>query len=60
MIIVFVLVMFVFGFYVGNFFNYDKIYGFFVGIIIFLFWLWIVNFVLFFGVEFDVEFECGC
>nr|WP_314840856.1 YihY/virulence factor BrkB family protein [uncultured Microbacterium sp.] len=48
-----------FGFYVANFSNYDRTYGSFAGIIIFLLWLWIANLALLFGAEFDAELERG-
>ena len=48
-----------FGFYVGNFSNYDRTYGSLAGIIIFLLWLWIANLALLFGAEFDAELERG-
>ena len=48
-----------FGFYVGNFSNYDRTYGSLAGVIIFLLWLWIANLALLFGAEFDAELERG-
>jgi membrane protein len=48
-----------FAFYVANFSNYDRTYGSFAGIIIFLLWLWIANLALLFGAEFDAELERG-
>ncbi|WP_419817978.1 YihY/virulence factor BrkB family protein [Glaciibacter flavus] len=48
-----------FGFYVTNFSNYDRTYGSFAGIIIFLLWLWIANLALLFGAELDAELERG-
>lgn len=58
-IIVLALATLAFGFYVGNFSNYDKTYGSLAGIIIFLLWLWIANLALLFGAEFDAELERG-
>ncbi len=46
-----------FGFYVGNFSNYDRTYGSLGGVIVFLLWLWIANLALLFGAEFDSEME---
>lgn len=48
-----------FGIYVANFSNYDRTYGSFAGVIIFLLWLWIANLALLFGAEFDAELERG-
>ena len=46
-----------FGFYVANFGSYNKTYGAFGGVIVFLLWLWITNLALLFGAEFDAELE---
>lgn len=46
-----------FGFYVANFSNYDRTYGTFAGVIIFLLWVWIGNLALLFGAELDAEIE---
>lgn len=48
-----------FGLYVANFSNYDRTYGSFAGIIVFLLWLWIANLALLFGAELDAELERG-
>ncbi|MDD7927982.1 YihY/virulence factor BrkB family protein [Microbacterium thalli] len=48
-----------FGLYVANFSNYERTYGSFAGVIIFLLWLWITNLALLFGAEFDAELERG-
>lgn len=48
-----------FGIYVANFSNYERTYGSFAGVIIFLLWLWITNIALLFGAEFDAELERG-
>lgn len=58
-IIVLALATAAFGFYIGNFSNYDRTYGSLAGIIIFLLWLWIANLALLFGAEFDAELERG-
>ncbi|MFD5225600.1 YihY/virulence factor BrkB family protein [Microbacterium sp. NPDC058342] len=46
-----------FGLYVSAFADYDRIYGSFAGIIIFLLWLWIANMALLFGALLDAELE---
>ena len=48
-----------FGLYVANFSNYNRTYGSFAGIIVFLLWLWIANLALLFGAELDAELERG-
>lgn len=48
-----------FGVYVANFGSYDKTYGTLAGVIIFLFWINIINMVLLFGAEVDAELERG-
>lgn len=47
------------GFYVMHFANYDATYGSLASVIIFLFWIYIMNMVLLFGAEFDAELERG-
>jgi membrane protein len=44
-----------FAFYVANFGSYNKTYGTFAGIIVFLLWLWITNLAILLGLEFDAE-----
>ena len=44
-----------FALYVANFGSYNKTYGTFAGIIIFLVWLWITNIAILLGLEFDAE-----
>ncbi|MEV8527204.1 YihY/virulence factor BrkB family protein [Streptomyces sp. NPDC052000] len=44
-----------FALYVANFASYNKTYGTFAGIIVFLVWLWITNLALLLGLEFDAE-----
>ncbi len=58
-IVVWVVASALFGFYVANFSSYDKTYGAFAGVIIFLLWLWITNVALLFGAELDAELERG-
>jgi membrane protein len=56
---IFLLASLGFGFYVGNFGNYNKTYGALGGVIVMLLWLWILNMSLLFGAEFDAETERG-
>ncbi|MGX1274816.1 YihY/virulence factor BrkB family protein [Streptomyces phaeoluteigriseus] len=44
-----------FAFYVANFASYNKTYGTFAGVIVFLVWLWITNIAILLGLEFDAE-----
>ncbi|MFG3254842.1 YihY/virulence factor BrkB family protein [Streptomyces sp. NPDC048172] len=44
-----------FAFYVANFGSYNKVYGTFAGVIVFLVWLWISNLAVLLGLEFDAE-----
>ena len=46
-----------FALYVANFGSYNKTYGSLAGVIIFLVWLWISNFAILLGAEFDAELE---
>lgn len=46
-----------FAVYVANFGSYNKTYGTFAGIIVFLVWLWISNIALLLGLEFSAESE---
>jgi len=48
-----------FALYVANFSNYDRTYGSFAGVIVFLLWLWIANCALLFGAEVEAELERG-
>lgn len=47
------------GFYVGNFASYEATYGALAGVIIFLFWIYIMNMVLLFGAQLNSELERG-
>ncbi|MFF4276491.1 YihY/virulence factor BrkB family protein [Streptomyces sp. NPDC001536] len=44
-----------FALYVANFASYNKTYGTFASVIIFLVWLWITNLAILLGLEFDAE-----
>ncbi len=44
-----------FAVYVANFASYNKTYGTFAGVIVFLVWLWITNVAVLLGLEFDAE-----
>lgn len=44
-----------FAFYAANFASYNKTYGTFAGVIVFLVWLWITNIAVLLGLEFDAE-----
>jgi membrane protein len=48
-----------FAFYVANFGSYNKTYGTFAGVIVFLMWLWISNIAILLGAEFDAELHRG-
>jgi len=44
-----------FALYVANFASYNKTYGTFGGVIVFLVWLWVGNLAILLGLEFDAE-----
>ncbi|WP_052397973.1 YihY/virulence factor BrkB family protein [Streptomyces sp. NRRL F-5123] len=46
-----------FAVYIANFSSYNKTYGAFAGIIVFLVWLWISNIALLLGLEYSAESE---
>jgi len=58
-IVALVIVSAGFALYVANFSNYDRTYGSFAGVIVFLLWLWLANCALLLGAEFDAELERG-
>ncbi len=54
-VLVWLIASALFAFYVANFGNYNKTYGTFAGIIIFLIWIWISNIAILLGAEIDAE-----
>ena len=58
-LVVWLLASAAFALYVANFASYNKTYGAFGGVIVFLVWLWISNIAILLGAEFDAELERG-
>ncbi len=58
-IVVWIVASALFGLYVATFSSYNKTYGAFAGVVVFLLWLWITNLALLFGAELDAELERG-
>ena len=56
-IVIWLVASALFALYVANFSSYNKTYGTFAGIIIFLVWLWISNIALLLGLEYSAESE---
>ncbi|MFJ4921002.1 YihY/virulence factor BrkB family protein [Streptomyces sp. NPDC088725] len=56
-IVIWLVASALFAVYVANFSSYNKTYGTFAAIIIFLIWLWISNIALLLGLEFSAESE---
>ena len=56
-VVIWVIASAAFGAYVANFSSYNKTYGSFAAIIIFLVWLWISNIAILLGLEFNAELE---
>lgn len=54
-VVVFLIASAAFSFYVANFGSYNKTYGSFAAIVIFLVWLWITNVAVLLGAELDAE-----
>ncbi|KAA0918997.1 YihY/virulence factor BrkB family protein [Dietzia sp. ANT_WB102] len=44
-----------FGFFVSNVGSFNRVYGSLAGVIVFLFWLWLVNMAVVFGAHLDAE-----
>jgi membrane protein len=58
-VVIWIVASALFAFYVANFGSYNKTYGSFAAVIIFLVWLWISNIALLLGAEFNAELERG-
>jgi membrane protein len=58
-VVVWLLASAAFALYVANFASYNKTYGAFGGVIVFLVWLWISNIAILLGAEFNAELERG-
>lgn len=56
-IVIWIAASALFAVYVANFAGYNKTYGTFAGIIVFLVWLWISNIALLLGLEYSAESE---
>lgn len=56
-LVVFAIASAAFGFYATAIADYERLYGPFASILVFLLWLWIANMALLLGVEIDVELE---
>lgn len=54
-VVVFLIASAAFSFYVANFGSFNKTYGSFAAIVIFLIWLWITNVAVLLGAELDAE-----
>lgn len=58
-LVVWLVVSAAFALYVANFSSYNKTYGSFAGVIIFLVWLWLSNTAILLGAELNAELERG-
>jgi membrane protein len=56
-VVVWLLASAAFALYVANIASYNKTYGAFGGVIVFLVWLWISNIAILLGAEFNAELE---
>jgi membrane protein len=54
-VVLWILVSLAFAFYVANFGSYNKTYGAFGGVIVFLVWLWLTNLAILLGAQFNAE-----
>ena len=58
-VLLWILASAAFALYVASFASYNKTYGAFGGVIVFLVWLWISNIAVLLGAEFNAEVERG-
>jgi membrane protein len=56
-VVVWIVASALFALYVANFGSYNKTYGTFAGVIIFLLWVWLTNLAILFGAELNAELE---
>jgi membrane protein len=56
-VVIWIVASALFGLYVANFGSYDKTYGTFAGVIVFLLWMWLTNLAILFGAELNAELE---
>jgi membrane protein len=56
-VVVWIVASALFALYVANFGSYDKTYGTFAGVIVFLLWMWLTNLAILFGAELNAELE---
>jgi membrane protein len=56
-VIIWLIASGLFAVYVANFSSYNKTYGSLAAVIVFLVWLWISNFAILLGIEFDAELD---
>jgi membrane protein len=56
-VLIWIVASALFAFYVANFSNYNKTYGAFAGVIVFLVWIWISNLAILLGAEINAELE---
>jgi len=56
-VLVWIVASALFALYVSNFGSYNKTYGSFAGVIVFLLWMWLTNLAILFGAELNAELE---
>jgi membrane protein len=56
-VVIWIVASALFALYVANFGSYNKTYGTFAGVIIFLLWMWLTNLAILFGAELNAELE---
>jgi membrane protein len=54
-VLIWIVASALFAFYVANFSSYNKTYGTFAGVIVFLIWIWISNIAILLGAEINAE-----